>query len=74
MEWVKANGGPLAVVFLGVGIGGFTYPPVGIGLVILGLVWLVVTMIQAEQQRVSRAHRPTRPRPRLNRLRSARRA
>lgn len=46
MEWVKANGGPLAVVFLGVGIGGFTYPPAGIALIVLGLVWLAITTLR----------------------------
>lgn len=40
-HWFAANGGPLALVALGLTIGGFTHRPVGIGLIALGAAWWI---------------------------------
>lgn len=41
--WLKANGGPLAIVVVGLGVGGFTSRIVGGLLIIVGLVYFVAT-------------------------------
>ena len=44
LDWVKANGGPLAIVVVGVSIIGFTNYALGMALVGVGLVWFGWTL------------------------------
>ena len=44
-RWWTANGGPLALVIVGLGVGGFTNRWVGLGLILGGIVWWLGTHV-----------------------------
>jgi hypothetical protein len=49
-QWLKANGGPLAIVVVGLGIIGWTSHIVGGALIGIGLIWFVLTVPAARRR------------------------
>jgi hypothetical protein len=43
VEWIKASGGPLALVVLGLGLAGITTIAGGLAIVGVGLIWWLAT-------------------------------
>jgi hypothetical protein len=65
--WVKANGGPLALVAFGLGLGGFTSRTGGLILIGIGLMWFliqgVLNMAKKRRRRPSVLGTPSREQP-----------
>lgn len=43
LVWLEANGGPLALVVIGLGLSGYTSRPLGLALIGVGLLWFLLT-------------------------------
>jgi hypothetical protein len=56
LAWTKANGGPLALAVLGLGVGGFTNRYVGIVLIVVGCVWFVASHIVSRRRGPQEQH------------------